>query len=90
MGISLTHPQRQSRQHAYSDRDIAYLEKNGWVREQLAHSIVREATTEGSLAGSRKEDGPTLAQQIEADVYASGIAAAPPKKNKGGRPRKTP
>lgn len=34
MGISLTHPQRQSRQYAYSDRDIAYLEKNGWVREK--------------------------------------------------------
>ena len=34
MGISLTHPQRQSRQHAYSDRDIAYLEKQGWVREK--------------------------------------------------------
>lgn len=60
MGISLTHPQRQSRQYAYSDRDIAYLEKNGWVREQLAHSIVREATTEGSLAGSRNEVSPPL------------------------------
>ncbi len=84
--MQLTHPNRNSPQHAFSERDIAYLEKQGWVREQLAHSIAHEATTEGSLAGSRKEDGPTLAQQIEDDVYASGIAAAP--KNKGGRPRK--
>ena len=34
MGTSLVHPQRQSRQHAYSDRDVAYLEKQGWVREK--------------------------------------------------------
>lgn len=58
--MQLTHPNRNSPQHAFSERDIAYLEKQGWVREQLAHSIVREATTEGSLAGSRKEDSPSL------------------------------
>jgi hypothetical protein len=32
--ISLTHPQRQSRQYANSERDVAYLEKQGWVREK--------------------------------------------------------
>lgn len=31
----LTHPNRQSPQHAHSERDIAYLEKQGWVREVL-------------------------------------------------------
>ena len=30
--MQLTHPNRNSPQYAYSDRDIAYLEMNGWVR----------------------------------------------------------
>ena len=43
MGISLTHPQRQSRQYAYSDRDIAYLEKQGWVREKPPEPALLQA-----------------------------------------------
>lgn len=39
MATSLTHPQRQSRQYAYSERDIAYLEKQGWVREKLPEQV---------------------------------------------------
>ena len=31
--MKFTHPSRQAPQYAYSDRDIAYLERNGWVRE---------------------------------------------------------
>lgn len=32
--ISMRHPQRESKQYVFSDRDIAYLEKQGWVREK--------------------------------------------------------
>lgn len=32
--MQLTHPNRNSPQHAFSERDIAYLEKQGWVREK--------------------------------------------------------
>ena len=39
MVISLTHPQRQSRQVAYSERDIAWLEKQGWVREKPPEQV---------------------------------------------------
>lgn len=32
--MQLTHPNRNSPQHAFSERDVAYLEKQGWVREK--------------------------------------------------------
>lgn len=62
MGTSLVHPKRQSRQYVHSDRDVAYLEKQGWVREAPPEtpSIVRDATLDGGYAGKRDEDSPSL------------------------------
>jgi len=74
MGISLTHPQRQSRQYAYSDRDIAYLEKNGWVREKPPEQVA-------VLVRQIEDD-------ILAGAGSTNTAFAAVIKSKGGRPRK--
>ena len=74
--ISLIHPQRQSRQYAYSERDIAYLEKNGWVREILDQRI-----------GVFVAESPSPAQECSDDEVTTVQAADAPIK-KRGRPRK--
>jgi hypothetical protein len=33
--VKLTHPNRNTPQYAYSERDVEYLERNGWVREPV-------------------------------------------------------
>lgn len=37
--MKLTHPDRPTPQFAFSERDVAYLESKGWVRESVPEPV---------------------------------------------------
>lgn len=51
--MKMTHHNRPAPQYAYSDRDVAWLEKNGWAREAPVEVKPAESTADAAAKPKR-------------------------------------